>query len=129
MILIGWSLGGILSREIARKIPQHVKAVCCLGSPIVGGAQHTIYAPLYKRWGFDLTELARKSEQMESVSLSVPSHVIYSKNDAIVHWEACLDPYNSHTTQKEVMAPHFSLGFSIEVYQEIARWIEEILGD
>ena len=129
VILIGWSLGGILSREIARKIPQHVKAVCCLGSPIVGGAQHTIYAPLYKRWGFDLTELARKSEQMERVSLSVPSHVIYSKNDAIVHWEACLDPYNSHTTQKEVTAPHFSLGFSIEVYQEIARWLEDILGD
>lgn len=129
VILIGWSLGGILSREIARKIPQHVKAVCCLGSPIVGGVQHTIYASLYNRRGFDLAEIAQKFEQRERVPLSVPSHVIYSKNDGIVHWEACLDPYNSHTTQKEVTAPHFSLGFSIEVYQEIARWLEEILGD
>ena len=50
--------------------------------------------------------------------------MIYSKNDGIVHWEACLDPYNS-IPQKEVTAPHFSLGFSIEVYQEIARWLEE----
>ena len=74
-------------------------------------------------------EIAKKSEQRESVPLSVPSHVIYSKNDGIVHWEACLDPYNSHTTQKKVTAPHFSLGFSIEVYQEIVRWLEEILGD
>ena len=129
LVLIGWSLGGILSREIARRIPQHVKAVCCLGTPIVGGAQHTIYASLYKRRGFDLTEIAQKFEQRERVPLSMPSHVIYSKNDGIVHWEACLDPYNSHTTQKEVTAPHFSLGFSIEVYLEIARWLEEILGD
>ena len=129
VILIGWSLGGILSREIARRVPQHVKAVCCLGTPIVGGAQHTIYASWYKRKGFDLAEIAQKFEQRERVPLSMPSHVIYSKNDAIVHWEACLDPYNSHTTQKEVTVPHFSLGFSIEVYQEIARWLEEILGD
>ena len=129
LILIGWSLGGILTREIARRIPQHVKAVCCLGTPIVGGAQHTIYASLYKRRGFDLAEIAQKFEQRERVPLSVPSHVIYSKNDGIVHWGACLDPYNSHTTEKEVTAPHFSLGFSIEVYQEIARWLEEILGD
>ncbi|MEY4238902.1 MAG: hypothetical protein RL339_1503 [Pseudomonadota bacterium] len=34
--LIGWSLGGIFAREIAKRIPQHVRLVVTLGSPFSG---------------------------------------------------------------------------------------------
>ena len=33
--MIGVESGGILSREVARRIPEHVRAVCCIGSPLV----------------------------------------------------------------------------------------------
>ena len=124
--MIGWSLGGILSREVARIIPEHVKAVCCIGSPIVGGPKHTIYANYYKRMGFDLDAVAKRAERREKVPVSVPCHAIYSKNDGIVHWEASMDKYNNHTTHTEVKTPHFSMGYSVEVYQEIVRWLGEI---
>ena len=124
--MIGWSLGGILSREVARTIPEHVKAVCCIGSPIVGGPKHTIYASYYSRLGFDMDAVAQRAEQREMVPLSVPCHAIYSKNDGVVDWQASMDTYNSHTTHAEVQTPHFSMGYSVEVYTELIRWLGEI---
>ena len=35
--LIGWSLGGVLTREVARLFPDVVQQVLTLGTPIVGG--------------------------------------------------------------------------------------------
>src|SRR5204862_7303926 len=34
--LVGWSLGGIYAREIARTAPQRVRQVITLGSPFAG---------------------------------------------------------------------------------------------
>ena len=126
-ILIGWSLGGLLAREIARNCREHVRAVCCLGSPIVGGPAYTIYAPLLKYLKRDLTAVKRAVQARESVPIQVPSHVIYSKKDGIVHWEACVDCFNTHTTHTELNTPHFSMGTSVEVYRELLRWLDSIL--
>ena len=127
IILIGWSLGGIIAREIARQAPEKVLAVCCMGSPIIGGPQFTIYARLYQKIGFDLSETAATIQKREKNAIAVPSHVMYSKKDGIVHWEACIDTNNMHTTHKEIQAPHFSMGSSLEVYKELVRWIKTIL--
>ena len=134
--LIGWSLGGVYSREIARRIPEHVRAVCCLGSPIANGPKggpisHTILryrlnAMFYRLIGFNIDVLSKESAKRERVPLQVPSHVIYSKKDGILDWNACVDNYNSHTTHTEVKAPHFSMGFSKKVFEEIGRWLEEV---
>ena len=32
--IIGWSLGGIYAREVARQLPDHVRQVISLGSPL-----------------------------------------------------------------------------------------------
>lgn len=127
VILIGWSLGGLISREIARQIPEYVHAVCCMGSPLVGGPTHTIYARLYERTGSNLEEMAELIAKRESVPLHVPCHIMYSKRDGIVHWEACIDHYNAHTTHKEIKAPHFSMGTSQEVFDELYRWLNTII--
>ena len=126
VILIGWSLGGLISREISRQISEHVHAVCCMGSPLVGGPTHTIYARLYERTGSNLEEMAELIAKRESVPLTVPCHILYSKRDGIVHWEACIDQYNEHTTHKEIKTPHFSMGTSQEVFDELYRWVTKI---
>ena len=36
MLLVGWSLGGIYARELARARPERVRAVVTLGSPFSG---------------------------------------------------------------------------------------------
>ena len=70
--------------------------------------------------------VAKRAEQREIVPLSVPCHAIYSKNDGVVDWEASMDKYNAHTTHAEVETPHFSMGYSVEVYKELIGWLGEI---
>ena len=43
--LIGWSLGGIIAREVARQCPAKIAAICTMGSPIVGGGRRAL--PLF----------------------------------------------------------------------------------
>ena len=98
-----------------------------MGSPIIGGAQFTAYARFYKMMGYDLNGIADILQKREETPLTVPSHVMYSKKDGIVYWEACIDPYNAHTTHQEIQTPHFSMGTSLETYDELFRWFTTIL--
>jgi hypothetical protein len=50
---------------------------------------------------------------------------IYSRRDAVVKWEACIDHYNPHCEHIEVDASHLSLGFDPRVLQVVRRAIEE----
>src|SRR5437868_2182536 len=38
--LVGWSLGGVIAREIAREDPDLVERVITLGSPVCGGYKY-----------------------------------------------------------------------------------------
>ena len=38
--VVGWSLGGLFARELARDVPERVRAVVTLGSPFSGDPQH-----------------------------------------------------------------------------------------
>ena len=57
--LVGWSLGAVIVREVARELPDHVDGVVLFGSPIIGGPTHTIAARAFDakrrsqrpRWG------------------------------------------------------------------------------
>ena len=37
--LIGWSLGGVYARELAKELPHLVRGVITLGFPVLGAAQ------------------------------------------------------------------------------------------
>ena len=39
VLLVGWSLGGLFARELARAFPERVRAVVTLGSPFSGDPQ------------------------------------------------------------------------------------------
>ena len=41
--LIGWSMGGILSRGVARERPELVERVITFGTPVTGGPAHTAF--------------------------------------------------------------------------------------
>ena len=42
--IVGWSLGGVIAREIARNIPDDVHRVVTYGTPALGGPSHTVGA-------------------------------------------------------------------------------------
>ena len=48
MSLIGWSLGGIYAREVAKRLQGRVRQVITVGTPFAGKAEHTNVAWIYR---------------------------------------------------------------------------------
>jgi len=91
--IIGWSLGGIFSRELARERPEAVRQVITLGSPF----RLTRYGPTRARWVFErLTHLHVDPSELPPPehtrdALPVPASAVYSRSDGIVPWLTCVE--------------------------------------
>ena len=108
--LIGWSLGGIFAREFARNNPDMVRNVVSLGSPIAGPQHVTLIGPIYQflNGKFD-PDLLQKIENLKK-PLPVPSSVIYSKNDGIMHWHGARQAVGDLSENIHVPASHLGMG-------------------
>lgn len=119
--LIGWSLGGYIAREVARDLPDVVNSVITLGSPVVGGPKYTRVAPMFALRGEDIDEIERMVDERYENPLKVPVTAIYSKNDGVVAWQACIDTVSDTVEHIEVNASHLGLGYSADVYRIVAQ--------
>lgn len=118
--LVGWSLGGVLAREVARERPDLVERVITMGTPVVGGPKYTLTARTYAARGADLDELEAMVAERNRVPITVPVTAIYSRNDGVVDWRACIDHHNP-VEHVEVRATHLGMGASGEVFDLVAR--------
>ncbi len=122
LTLVGWSLGGVISREIAREFPDSVREIITLGSPIIGGPKYTTVGSLYAlQFGVDLDAFEEEVHDRNLEGLPLPATSIYSRSDGIVDWRACIDPYNDHTRHIEVESTHFGLGVNPKVWRTVAE--------
>ncbi len=122
VFLVGWSLGGYIAREVARDLPDLVRHVVTLGSPVIGGPKYTTVARAAVMQGWDLDGVEAAVAERKSVSLRVPVTAIYSRSDGVVAWEACVDPEGDAPIEHvEVETTHLGLGFKSSVYRVIAR--------
>jgi hypothetical protein len=119
--LIGWSLGGYLAREAARERPDLIHRVITLGTPVVGGPKYTVVARRFHRRGIDIAAIEAEIELRNQISLRTPVTAIYSRADAVVAWEACIDHNGTDVEHVEVRTTHIGFGFSAEVYKIIAQ--------
>lgn len=113
--MVGWSLGGTMSRECAREQPETVARIVTLGSPVVGGPKYTAFKPLFERKGFDLERAASTVLSRYRKPLQTPVTAAYCKRDSIVHWQACIDRFSPNVTHVEVKTPHMAMPFSAEI--------------
>lgn len=85
--LVGWSLGGLLARIVAARVPHCVSRVVTLGSPLTGDPKCSHLAgPLMRLCGRGPDD--RYVRAMLRASARVPVTSIYSKSDGVVAWEA-----------------------------------------
>ncbi|GAA3962195.1 hypothetical protein GCM10022278_20250 [Allohahella marinimesophila] len=122
--LIGWSLGGYISREVARDMPQHVRQVITLGTPVIGGPRYTIVAKFYERQGHDLDQIEADIKARYDNPIQVPVKAIYSRRDGVVSWEACIDHWTPDIEHIEVPQAHLGLGFSPSVQRIVSRLLK-----
>lgn len=86
--VVGWSLGGIYARELAKRCPQLVRQVVTLGSPISGDPEATNGKWLYRILAGSAA--ARDTALLERVRVAPGTRCtsLYSKTDGVVGWEA-----------------------------------------
>jgi hypothetical protein len=124
--LVGWSLGGVFAREVARDEPALVASVTTMGTPVVGGPKYTRVGAIYRAFGIDLDEIERLVDERNRVPIRVPVTAIWSRADGIVDWQACIDPYDREIHHVEVRGTHLSLGFDPVVLRIVAERIGAI---
>ncbi len=85
--MVGWSLGGLYAREIAKVRPEAVRQVISLGSPISGRHRHTDARHLYRALNGPPSSAEQVRRQALNAPPPVPTTSIYTKTDGIVAWE------------------------------------------
>ncbi len=119
--LIGWSLGGVVARELARLHPEDVREVITFGTPVMGGPKYTAMAERFAEGGSqDLDRFERAVHERNLIGFDQPITSIYSKLDGVVGWRASIDHYNPQARNIEVIGAHLGLGINASVWRIIA---------
>src|SRR6185312_7459317 len=110
--LIGWSLGGIYAREMARRHPGRVRQVITLGSPYAmhDPRQTYAYGPYQQFSSRHALDRKLPSREQRARPVSVPSTAVYSRWDGVVPWQACVEPETALHQNVEVRCSHVGFG-------------------
>lgn len=118
--LIGWSYGGVVARETARRVPDAVRHVFTYGTPVVGGPTYTLGASEHTREA--LAAAAEKQRLLdERDPIRVPITAFFSRSDHVVHWPSTIDRTSLSVEHISVGSTHLSLGIDPDVWAIIAR--------
>lgn len=109
--LIGWSLGGIYAREIAKEQPDIARCVITLGTPFSGHPRATNAWRLYEMVSGQSVQETALVEQIR-IAPACPTTSIYSKTDGIVAWQCSINEAAPHTENIEVHASHVGMGMN-----------------
>jgi pimeloyl-ACP methyl ester carboxylesterase len=112
--LVGWSLGGIYAREMARQYPRMVRQVITLGSPFAQTHPRQSHAEFpYQRFRHLHATGARVPRRDQLAQpIDVPSTSVYSRWDGVVSWQTCIEPETALHQNVEVRCSH--LGFGVD---------------
>ncbi len=115
--LIGWSLGGVLARELAKLHPEKVRLVMSLGSPLSDDRNHTSAKRLFELLNGKEPEPMRNGGfNSLSEAPPVPTTSVLTKTDGVVHWRASVQAEGDHPTENIVVhASHCGLGVNPSV--------------
>jgi len=105
--IVGWSLGGIFARTLARKAPRQVRQVISLGSPFA----------TTQPW---VTRPQRSPRSSLARPLPVPSTAVYSRWDGVVDWRACRQRPGPTSENVAVRSSHLGMGHDPAVLWVVA---------
>src|ERR1700744_6388456 len=119
--LIGWSLGGLYARQLAKMMPDRVRSVITLGSPFAGNPKAT------NAWRVYEMASGRRADAEGATfggSLSetppVPTTAIFSRTDGICAWQGCMEKPSALSENIEVESSHCGMGHHPAVVYAVA---------
>jgi hypothetical protein len=113
--VIGWSLGGVYARELARRHARHIRQVITLGSPFAltnPRRQSRAHGPYQRRSHLHADGARLPTPEQRARPIGLPSTSVYSRLDGIVSWQACVEPETERHQNVEVRCSH--LGFGVD---------------
>lgn len=107
--LIGWSLGGIYARELAKQHARDVRLVITLGTPFAGHPKSTNAWRLYEIMAGQRVRATDFHKPLRTPP-PVPTTSIYSRTDGVVAWQSSVEKPGPKTENIEIAASHCGLG-------------------
>jgi pimeloyl-ACP methyl ester carboxylesterase len=128
--IVGWSLGGIYARELARARPDMVRQVVTLGSPIqMIEADSSSAQPMWEAMSrYHSPGFRRAMRDVHRPPLEIPNTSIYSRTDGVVSWQACLVERTATSENVRVFGSHCGLGFNSAAIAVIADRLAQPAG-
>lgn len=120
--IVGWSLGGVFARELAKIMPDKVRFVISLGSPISDDRNHTNARRLFEYLnGKDPEPMRAGRFRQLAKAPPVPTTSILTKTDGVVHWRGSVQADEGGQTENiEVLASHCGMGVNPFVAYAVA---------
>ena len=125
--LIGWSLGGIYARELAKLHPSETRCVITLGTPFTGHPKATNAWRLYEMLSRSKIGDAELMAEIKKPP-PVPTTSIYSRSDGVVSWRCCLNDAGPLVENIEVPASHVGMGANPAVLYAVADRLAQPIG-
>ena len=123
--IVGWSLGGIFARELAKLRPNKVRFVISLGSPHSGNPRASNAHQFYEFVAGHAVDNPPIKSRLDKAP-PVPTTSIYTKTDGIVAWQNChqrrpvSDKKAKQTENVRVEGSHCGLGVNPSVLYILA---------
>lgn len=120
--LVGWSLGGLYARELAKRLgPRRVRQVITMGTPFAAAPHQTHASPLYRLLNGRAPPRDPRLHRRLAEPPPQPTTSIYSRSDGIVAWEGCVHPDPHPRVQDiEVDGSHLGMGWNPQVLAIVA---------
>ena len=128
--LIGWSLGGIYAREMAREQPGMVRQVITLGTPFrQTGETRSPVGALYEQFRpLHVTDRPVAPSESQRPPLQVPATAVYTRTDGVVRWWNCIESEGPKRETIRVLGSHSGLGYNPAVIYAVADRLAQPVG-
>src|ERR1700736_648684 len=101
--LVGWSLGGLYARQLAKMMPDRVRSVITLGSPFACNPKATNAWRVYEMAsGHRAAEEDGRFGGSLAETPPVPTTAIFSRTDGICAWQGCMEQPSARSENIEV---------------------------
>jgi pimeloyl-ACP methyl ester carboxylesterase len=120
--LVGWSLGGVYARELAREMPDVVRQVITMGSPFRGHPSSSNVHHIFNLISdVPYKEIPQSFLQHMATPPPVPTTALYTRGDGIVAWQSTVELSDRKDVENiHVGGSHLGLGFNPRVLVALA---------
>lgn len=122
--VIGWSLGGVYAKFLAKRYPSFIREVITLGSPISGDTSKVSIWRVYEyvsQMQFADPKFRKKLRELNEPLRGVPITAIFCRKDGVVPWRNSIEEDGPGVQNIEVKASHTGMGLDPFVYYLIAH--------